>query len=562
MPDTLSRIEIDLKPEIPDARGRGVAQAIRTHLGLAVGDVRTREYYTFDAALTLAELERIREEFTDPVIQISSAGRLPADPFDWLIVVGFKPGVTDNVGRTAKAALADILGRRLGEGEAVYTSTGYFLRGARLAREDARRVAGDLLANLLIETVEVVSWKEWQAGRPEVRAPRINGVAEIRVSRHDLSGGDADLTEISRAGHLSLTIEEMRAIRDHFLRAATNPRRREAGLDERPTDVELEMLAQTWSEHCKHKIFSAAVDYADEAGRVRRIDSIFKTFVRATTDEVGRRVPWLVSVFKDDAGIISFNDRLNLCFKVETHNSPSALEPYGGAMTGIVGVNRDALAAGLGAELTINVWGYCFASPFTPADRVPEGVMHPRRLRDGVHKGVIDGGNQSGIPYAIGWEFYDWRYLAKPMVYCGTLGLMPKTVAGRPSGEKAARPGDRVVMVGGRIGKDGIHGATFSSIELHKDSPVQAVQIGDPITQKKMCDFLKEARDAGFYNAITDNGAGGLSSSVGEMARKPGGAEGDLGLAPLKYAGLQPWEIWLSEAQERMTLAVPPENLP
>jgi phosphoribosylformylglycinamidine synthase len=260
--------------------------------------------------------------------------------------------------------------------------------------------------------------------------------------------------------------------------------------------------------------------------------------------------------------VIDFNDRWNVVFKVETHNSPSALEPYGGAMTGIVGCNRDPLGTGMGAALISNVWGYCFASPFTPADRIPAGVMHPRRLRDGVHRGVIDGGNQSGIPYATGWEFYDERYLAKPMVYCGTLGLLPKTLPdGRKAHEKEARPGDRIVMTGGRIGKDGIHGATFSSEELHADSPVQAVQIGDPITQKKMTDFLLEARDLGLYRAITDNGAGGLSSSIGEMAGGPGGATLDLAKAPLKYAGLQPWEIWLSEAQERMTLAVPAENL-
>jgi phosphoribosylformylglycinamidine synthase II len=270
---------------------------------------------------------------------------------------------------------------------------------------------------------------------------------------------------------------------------------------------------------------------------------------------------WLVSVFHDNAGVIAATGRHHLVYKVETHNSPSALDPYGGAITGIVGVNRDPFGTGLGADLLSNVWGYCFGPP-SWSGQLPPGLLHPRRIRDGVHHGVIDGGNQSGIPYGRGWEFFDDRFLGKPLVYCGTVGRMPVTSAGRPTEVKAARAGDRVVMVGGRIGKDGIHGATFSSAELTEESPVQAVQIGDPITQRMMFDFLLEARDAGLYSSITDNGAGGLSSSVGEMARQPGGAWLDLSRAPLKYQGLAPWEVLVSEAQERMTLAVPPDRLP
>ncbi len=252
---------------------------------------------------------------------------------------------------------------------------------------------------------------------------------------------------------------------------------------------------------------------------------------------------------------------MHLVYKVETHNSPSALDPYGGAMTGIVGVNRDPFGTGRGADLLANVWGYCFASPFHRGE-LPKGLLHPKRVRDGVHSGVIDGGNQSGVPYGRGWELFDSRYLGKPLVFCGTVGSLPVSIAGSPGEEKAALPGDAIVMVGGRIGADGIHGATFSSAALDDASPSQAVQIGDPITQKMTFDFLLEARDLGLYNAITDNGAGGLSSSVGEMAEGPGGARLDLAEAPLKYAGLAPWEIFLSEAQERMTLAVPPSRLP
>jgi len=238
----------------------------------------------------------------------------------------------------------------------------------------------------------------------------------------------------------------------------------------------------------------------------------------------------------------------------------TALGQRGVNITGIVGVNRDPMGTGIGCEMLANVWGYCLGSPFYEGE-LPEGLMHPCRIRDGVHQGVIDGGNQSGIPWMRGFERFDERYIGKPLVYCGTVGRIPSLLQGRPSERKEIVPGDVIVMCGGRIGKDGIHGATFSSEELRKESPAQAVQIGDPITQRKMYEFLIEARDLGLYRTITDNGAGGLSSSVGEMSRLSGGADLDLEKAPLKYEGLQPWEIFLSEAQERMSLAVPPEKI-
>ena len=328
------------------------------------------------------------------------------------------------------------------------------------------------------------------------------------------------------------------------------------GLPEWPTDVELEALAQTWSEHCKHKIFNAHITYADEQGRIQEIDSLFKTFIVRATEEISQRVDWLVSVFHDNAGVIRLNEDWNLSMKVETHNTPSALDPYGGALTGIVGVNRDPFGTGKGCQLLFNTDVLCFAPP-DYAKPLPPRLMHPKRVFRGVHRGVKDGANQSGIPDINGAILFDERFLGKPLVFCGTGGIMPARLHGQPAHEKRANPGDLIVMVGGRIGKDGIHGATFSSQELGEDSPVSAVQIGDPITQKKMFDFLLEARDQGLYSAITDNGAGGLSSSVGEMARDSDGCELHLETAPLKYAGLQPWEILLSEAQERMTLAVP-----
>ena len=267
-----------------------------------------------------------------------------------------------------------------------------------------------------------------------------------------------------------------------------------------------------------------------------------------------------LSVFKDNAGVVKFDDTNAIVFKVETHNSPSALDPYGGALTGIVGVNRDPFGTGLGCRLIANTDVFCFASPFF-SGTVPPRVLHPKRVLEGVREGVEHGGNKSGIPTVNGTIVFDERFLGKPLVYCGTLGLMPLDVGGRKGWEKKALAGDHIIMVGGRIGKDGIHGATFSSEPLHEGSPATAVQIGDPITQKRMTDFLLVARDRGLYNSITDNGAGGLSSSVGEMAEDTGGAVVHLERAPLKYHGLEPWEIFVSEAQERMNAAVPPDKV-
>jgi phosphoribosylformylglycinamidine synthase len=477
-----------------------------------------------------------------------------------MVEVGFKPGVTDNVGNTARTVVQDLIDRPLTFLEAVYTSTQYFFRGARLSRADVERMARDMLANPLIHKIQICSRDEWASAPVDASVPAIREKAEIRLGTYDLSVSDAELQRISSEGILSLSLEEMHAIRDHFAADAVKRARSQFGLPERPTDVEVECIAQTWSEHCKHKIFSSRVHYVDESGHEEWIDSLFKTCIRAATEKVGQEIDWLVSVFSDNAGIIRFNDRYDIAYKVETHNSPSALDPYGGAITGIVGVNRDPMGAGLGCEMVCNVWGYCLGSPFYDGE-LPEGLMHPRRIRDGVHQGVIDGGNNSGIPWARGFERFDERYIGKPLVYCGTVGRIPRLVQGGPSARKEIFPGDIIVMCGGRIGKDGIHGATFSSEELREESPAQAVQIGDPITQRNMYEFLMEARDLGLYRAITDNGAGGLSSSVGEMSRLCGGADLDLAKAPLKYEGLQPWEIFLSEAQERMSLAVPPDKL-
>ncbi|MBO7146885.1 MAG: phosphoribosylformylglycinamidine synthase subunit PurS [Lentisphaeria bacterium] len=555
------RIEISVKSRWSDSRGQSVMRTIKNFTGLdVIEDLRTRDVFTVSADITAEEAEKIARELTNPVTQEYVIGTsIPEFQYDFLAAVGFRPGVTDNVARTAHEAIGDIIGRKLRKDEQVFSSVEYLFKAPSLTQDKLLEIARSVLANELIESVKVLSAEEVRTNGIPLNKPEVKGTESGVVREFDLEVSDEQLLEISRKGILALTLEEMKVIQNYYRQLSG---REKYGLANRPTDVELEVLAQTWSEHCKHKIFDAIVDYEDtETGKKEKIVSLFKSYIKKSTSEIAKNTDWLVSVFGDNAGVIAFNDKIDLAYKVETHNSPSALDPYGGAMTGIVGVNRDPMGTGLGANLLVNVWGYCLGSPFTAPEDVPEGLLHPRRLRDGVHKGVIDGGNQSGIPYGLGWEVFDERYIGKPLVYCGTLGTIPKKINGKNGWEKSIEPGDIIVMTGGRIGKDGIHGATFSSEELHKDSPVQAVQIGDPITQKRMGDFIYEARDLGLYRFVTDNGAGGLSSSVGEMASICNGCVMDLQKAPLKYAGMQPWEILISEAQERMSFAVPPENL-
>ncbi|MBN2223235.1 MAG: phosphoribosylformylglycinamidine synthase [Deltaproteobacteria bacterium] len=560
------RIEVGLLPDIRDAHGEKTARRIREDLKIDVSGVRVLSVFTIDADLTPDELSGIAENLlVDPIIQQAGID-LPlaaADEFDFAVEVGYLPGVTDNVGRTAREGVSLIFPNRLSPGQKVYTSFQYLIRGP-IDRSDAERIAMGLLGNPLIQRFVILDRNVFMAANgiaPWV--PKVTGSHDRTVSEIDLSVADDELVRISREGVLALSLAEMKAIQEYIGLEAAGPDRDRTGLGSKMTDVELEVIAQTWSEHCKHKIFNALIDYEDENGNTERIESLFSTYIKGATETIRKakgRQDFCLSVFKDNAGVISFNEDFNLVFKVETHNSPSALDPYGGALTGIVGVNRDPFGTGLGSRLIFNTDVFCFADPGFSGE-IPPRLLHPKRVYEGVREGVEHGGNKSGIPTVNGSIVFDDRFLGKPLVYCGTGGIMPKTINGRPSHEKTARVGDLIVMTGGRIGKDGIHGATFSSEELHEGSPATAVQIGDPITQKRMTDMLLVARDRGLYSSITDNGAGGLSSSVGEMARDSGGCVLDLDRAPLKYEGLRPWEILLSEAQERMTLAVPPDRI-
>ncbi|MEW5706024.1 MAG: phosphoribosylformylglycinamidine synthase subunit PurL [Actinomycetota bacterium] len=559
------RVGVAFKPGIVDSHGNSIQRQIVEDLRINVESVQVIDIYTIICDLTPEQVEVIaRDLLTDPITQEYKINESFDRPFAVAIEVGFKPGVTDNVAATTVEGIEDLLGIKFKPTDSVHTSKLYLLNG-KVSQQEAERICLGLLANPLIERYQI-----WRAGddieatfrkmASQMASPAHNLDFKPLVAEVNLDVSDEELLEISRKGVLSLNLDEMRVARNYFKDDKVRADREKVGLGTRPTDVELEMIAQTWSEHCKHKIFNATINYT-ENGKTEEINSLFKTYIRKATEEIAKEKDWLVSVFSDNAGVVGFDDSYNMVFKVETHNHPSALDPYGGAVTGIVGVNRDPMGTGLGANLIFNTDVFCFGPPDFPYDKLPPSVLHPKRIFKGVRKGVEDGGNKIGIPTVNGAILFDEAYVYNPLVYCGTGGFMPKIIAGRPSHIKKVNPGDLIVMVGGRIGKDGIHGATFSSVALDEETSSSAVQIGAPIVQRKMQDALREARDLGLYNAITDNGAGGLSSSVGEMSELSGGCEVDLERAPTKYPGLHPWELWVSESQERMTVAVPPDKI-
>ncbi|MBN2022007.1 MAG: phosphoribosylformylglycinamidine synthase subunit PurL [Pirellulales bacterium] len=505
--------------------------------------VRAARGYLIQGDFSPADLDRIAGELlADAVVErtvVAPVGddRLsqPPEPAARLIHVLPKPGVTDPVAQSAQAAIADF-GLAV---EAVRTFKKYWITG--LADDQVAPLCAKILANDAIEQVILgpLAFDRLGVG---------SAYAFARVTVPMAAMDDAALVRLGREGQLFLSVEEMRTIQAHF---------RDLGRD--PTDVELETLAQTWSEHCSHKTLAGRIRYQGPDVS-RQFDNMLRETIFAATQKIRREAgadDWCVSVFSDNAGVVRFDEQYNVCFKVETHNHPSALEPYGGANTGIGGVIRDPMGTGLGARPVCNTDVFCFAPPDTPVDAVPQGVLHPRRVMKGVVAGVRDYGNRMGIPTVNGAVFFDPRYLGNPLVYCGNVGTIP-----RDKSFKEPKPGDLVVAMGGRTGRDGIHGATFSSAELtHESDELSggAVQIGNAITEKMLLDVLMEAQARGLYHAVTDCGAGGFSSAVGEMGEKIG-AEVWLDRVPLKYEGLSYAEIWISEAQERMVLAVAPDK--
>lgn len=512
-----------------------------------------------------SELGRALEEvLIDPLLEelwFSLGGkrkswisRWQADGFRWFAERQFLPGVTDNLARTVEEALHL---KGLPSSVKVASGTGFLFEFKSEGDQQDIETRGTYKffhpLTDRFKVHDVTGLFNRYFGFPEVHLPESPGVKEVNL---DLD--DAGLMELSRERLLALNLKEMQAIKDHYLDAETKEVRRKADMPFWPTDVELEVIAQTWSEHCKHKIFNAQIKHKDRSKKgaqaVVDIKSLYKTYIQGPTYALMKNRDDLLSVFEDNSGVVRWDEKWAVCFKVETHNSPSALEPYGGALTGILGVNRDVLGTGLGAKPIFNTDVFCFAYPSSILAKRPK-LLPPLTIIQGVRRGVQDGGNKSGIPTVNGAVCFHDGYRAKPLVFCGTGGILPIELHGRSAIEKHTEPGDTIVMVGGRVGKDGIHGATFSSESMHEGSPVTAVQIGDPFTQKRVLDFVLAARDAGLITGITDNGAGGLSSSVGEMARITNGAELELENIPLKYPGLSDYEIVISESQERMTIS-------
>jgi phosphoribosylformylglycinamidine synthase subunit PurSL len=552
------RLEIRLKKELPDAEGNNIKKKANDYFGLGVKDIRVIKILTIDSSLSKEKIEDIRSEiFTNPVTEESSFSPMAKD-FDWLIWVGFRPGVRDTAGSTAVEAIEDFLKKPFKKDEAAYTSKLFEIRGA-LTEAGVIKIASEILSNDIIQQYSVYSKNNWDNDKgigiiiPKVILDHVPGSNTISIDSDD------ELKRISGKRNLALQDRDIPTIRNYFLRADVLSGRKKVGLD-KPTDVELEYISQSRSDHCNHNTFRAMFNYTDIAtGEKREVNNLFKTCIQAPTLDLAAKKDWVVSVLWDNAGVARLDEKNNYTITGETHNSPSNMEAYGGSITGIVGIYRDPLGTGKGSKLILGMYGYCVGDRDYDGPLKPH--LHPRRLLDGVIEGVKDGGNKSGVPTPFGQVVFDKGYMGKCLVFVTALGIMPATIDNGPSHLKKTEPGDLIIMSGGRVGKDGIHGVTASSEVFSEHTPAGHVQIGDPYTQKKMHDFLLEARDEGLIAFITDNGGGGLSSSIGESATLSNGCRVDLDKVPLKYEGLDQWEIWVSESQERMTIAVKPKHL-
>ncbi len=531
------------------------------NLGLKgkISNVTIIDSYLIEGELSNDQIYKSANALTNKRFEQFLINELPKANFSYIIEIGFLPGVTDNIARTTKETIIDLLHLKESEKFEVFTSKVYLLTGT-IKYDDAKKIAS-LLHNPLIEQGNVFDIKQIKnENNLPLTIPKVILPKEKEVIDVSLAVSDEELIRIgkegirnedgTRRGPLALDLESMKVIQKYF---------KDLGRD--PKDIELESLAQTWSEHCKHTIFANPIDDIH--------DGLYKTFIKGATNKIRKekgKDDFCVSVFSDNSGGIVFDKEYLVTHKVETHNSPSALDPFGGAITGIVGVNRDTIGFGLGAKPVANMYGFCFGDPYDTRalykdKNLAQKMLSPKRIMDGVIKGVNVGGNCSGIPTVSGFVKYDDLFRGKPLVFVGTVGIIPQKIKGKLSHIKEAQNGDLVVVVGGRVGADGIHGATFSSVAMDSTSPKTAVQIGDPITQKKLSDaIVKEARDMDLYTSITDNGAGGISCSIAEMAKECNGVLVYLEKVPLKYPGLKPWQIWISESQERMTLSVPKEK--
>lgn len=544
---------------------------------VTVEDLKLRRLYWLveksKAAPSQLEVESlVGKIFFDPVSEEMTSDFSHFNENAMYVEVRFLAGVTDNLARSATEALMLFYPdfKKSWQEFPVEVHSGWELEiTGDATQEQIQKVLFQTLANPLLHRTEYRRGGElnqqnsWSAYHDYWKSPSV-GHRELQL--FDLNY--ETLNRINSERGLALSDDEIQTIIAHFSSAEVIQNRQIQSWNNKITEVELECIAQTWSEHCKHKIFAADVEYT-EASDIRplgskNIKSLYKTYIQKATRDL-EDVGYLVSVFKDNGGIVDFDKNLNICVKVETHNSPSALDPFGGALTGILGVNRDILGCGLGAKPIANMDVFCLSKkdlfPQADSPKRPDLLKDPGVIFRGVHQGVEEGGNQSGIPTVNGSFYFASEFAAKPLIFVGSLGIMPKKIQERESHKKEINPGDLIVVAGGRLGKDGVHGATFSSLALHDQVSSNVVQIGDTITQKRLLDFTLIARDRGWIQAITDNGAGGVSSSIGEMAQFSGGARMDLARHPLKYNGLEFWEMLVSESQERMSFAVKPQNI-
>lgn len=599
----LHRIEIRPKPGQPDPRAGSLLRAAAA-LGINLDGVETASVYLVEGAFGNRELHRIVESLlSNPVTELGALVTPPPRAGASIVEVHPLPGVMDPAAQSVQDAIRDLLG------VAARVSTGVRYDLVGLAPDAARDLARRVLANPVVHQITTGPYRPMHLPSGHDYTLSVRHIAIRGLT-------DEQLVKMSREAHLFLSLDEMRAIQAEY-----------RTLEREPTDIELETLAQTWSEHCVHKTLKSVVRYREE-GTERRSDgataghessssmrssspplprrvvasslgdrpghtmnadgsvtikNLLKSTIAAATHELmADGIDWTLSVFKDNSGVVALDEAWAVNIKVETHNRPSAIEPYGGAATGAGGCIRDVIATGLGARPIANMDVFCVAHPTRDERTLPPGTLHPRRILTDITAGVRDYGNRMGIPTVNGAVAFDDRYVGNPLVFCGCVGLLPRAMI---KGE--AKAGDRIIALGGRTGRDGIHGATFSSAELESSAATEfahAVQIGNAIEEKRVLEAIMRARDcdasgdarggsaAGtshsltlgvrpLYNAMTDCGAGGFSSAVGEMGSQLG-AEVYLDRAPLKYSGLSYTEIWISEAQERMILAVPAENVP
>ncbi|MFH1727276.1 MAG: AIR synthase-related protein [Pseudomonadota bacterium] len=559
-----SFIQITFKDHLFDSEAESVKKNCMKYYGIETGKVKASKLFNMGSDLSIEDLQTFAQlGLKDNILnEVSINSFYLNEEFKTYILVSKLPGVTDDEGISAQKTMCDIFNTSFDTNlQNIFTSKLYYFENA-LSEKNLFEISHKLLGNKLINKFEYGKLPDINNYVPKVKIESDSSVDEINL---DLS--NEELLRLSEQMILSLNLEEMKVIKEYFATKEVILKRKELGLSAKPTDCEIEVLAQTWSEHCKHKEFNALIEYEDsESGKTEKIDSLFKTYIKGSTDVIQSRmkeanVEWLIKVFSDNAGVVRINANDLFIWKVETHNTPSALDPYGGALTGILGVNRDAFGTGVGGgRLLFNTNVLCFGFPSYNKKLLP-GQLHPKRIFAGVREGIEAGGNKSGVPTVNGSIIFDDRYAGKPLVYCGTGSILPSAYGDLNTWDKRIDVGDLIIMAGGRVGKDGIHGATFSSVEIDENSPQSAVQIGSPITQKLLCDFMEKACAKSLIKCSTDDGAGGLSSSIGELAEITNGAIVNLEKVPLKYSGLKPWEIFVSESQERMTFTCVPEKL-